>query len=50
MKDRKELSVAIIGAGSGGIMAAIKLREAGIRNIAVFEKESDLGGTWRDNT
>ena len=50
MKDRKELSVAIIGAGSGGIMAAIKLREAGISNIAVFEKENDLGGTWRDNT
>ena len=50
MKDRKELNVAIIGAGSGGIMAAIKLREAGISNIAVFEKENDLGGTWRDNT
>jgi len=50
MSDKKEVSVAIIGAGSGGIMAAIKLREAGISQVSIFEKAGDLGGTWRDNT
>ena len=50
MTNNRELKVAIIGAGAGGIMAAIKLREAGISTVSVFEKEADLGGTWRDNT
>ncbi len=49
MSKKREVSVAIIGAGCGGIMAAIKLREAGISRISVFEKADDLGGTWRDN-
>lgn len=49
MSEKRDVSVAIIGAGSGGIMAAIKLREAGISRISVFEKADDLGGTWRDN-
>jgi cation diffusion facilitator CzcD-associated flavoprotein CzcO len=42
--------VAVIGAGMSGILAAIKLREAGYRDIAIFEKADRLGGTWRDNT
>lgn len=50
MADKRELSVAIIGAGAGGIMSAIKLRDSGIKKIVVFEKAADLGGTWRDNT
>ncbi len=49
MSEKREVRVAIIGAGSGGIMAAIKLREAGISRISVFEKADGLGGTWRDN-
>lgn len=44
------LTVAIIGTGFGGICAAIKLKEAGINNITMFEKADRLGGTWRDNT
>lgn len=50
MADKRELSVAIIGAGAGGIMSAIKLRDSGIKNVVLFEKAADLGGTWRDNT
>jgi len=50
MANVRNLSVAIIGAGAGGILAAIKLRKAGIDEISIFEKESDLGGTWRDST
>lgn len=50
MSDKRNISVAIIGAGAGGIMSAIKLRRAGISKVSVFEKKGDLGGTWRDNT
>ena len=39
----------IIGAGMSGILAAIKLQEAGY-DFTVFEKADRLGGTWRDNT
>jgi cation diffusion facilitator CzcD-associated flavoprotein CzcO len=41
--------VAIIGAGLGGIGMAIALRRAGIEDIVVLERASDIGGTWRDN-
>ena len=41
--------VAIIGAGLGGICAAIRLEQAGIP-YTVFEKNDDVGGTWFENT
>ncbi len=40
----------IIGAGMSGILSAIKLREAGLHDFAIYEKADRLGGTWRDNT
>ncbi|MEV4009608.1 NAD(P)/FAD-dependent oxidoreductase [Nonomuraea angiospora] len=43
-------SVAIVGAGFGGLCMAIQLERAGIRSYAVFERADDLGGTWRDNS
>jgi cation diffusion facilitator CzcD-associated flavoprotein CzcO len=42
--------VAVIGSGFGGLGAAIRLRQSGVTNIVIFERASDLGGTWRDNT
>jgi cation diffusion facilitator CzcD-associated flavoprotein CzcO len=42
--------LAIIGAGLGGIGAAIALDRAGISDYVVLERASDIGGTWRDNT
>src|SRR3546814_4191978 len=33
-----------------GIASVIKLREAGIYDVTVFEKARDVGGTWRENT
>jgi len=42
--------VAVIGAGMSGLLAGIKLREAGYRDIRIFEKADRIGGTWRDNT
>jgi len=44
------LRFAIIGAGMAGILAAIKLEEAGLTNFAVYEKADRVGGTWRENT
>ena len=44
------LKVAIIGAGMAGILAAIKLKEFGIKDITIFEKADGVGGTWRDNS
>ncbi|WP_417519874.1 flavin-containing monooxygenase [Minwuia sp.] len=45
-----DLRFAVIGAGMSGMLAAIKLEEAGFPHVEIFEKAGDLGGTWRDNT
>jgi len=42
--------IVVIGAGMSGILTAIKLLEAGIENIRVYEKAEKVGGTWRENT
>ncbi|MBW2393186.1 MAG: NAD(P)/FAD-dependent oxidoreductase [Deltaproteobacteria bacterium] len=46
---RQEPKFAVIGAGMSGILAAIKLKEAGYA-FQVFEKADEVGGTWRENT
>ena len=43
-------SVAIIGAGFGGIGLAITLKKAGVDRITILEKADGVGGVWRDNT
>jgi cation diffusion facilitator CzcD-associated flavoprotein CzcO len=48
--DERPLRFAIIGAGMAGILAAIKLEEAGHRDWTIYEKADQLGGTWRENT
>lgn len=42
--------VAIIGAGFSGLGAAIRLLQAGERDLVVLERAGDVGGCWRDNT
>lgn len=42
--------VLIVGAGFGGIAAAIELRRHGIVDVRILEKGGDLGGTWYYNT
>jgi cation diffusion facilitator CzcD-associated flavoprotein CzcO len=41
--------VIIIGAGFGGMGAAISLKRLGIDDIAILDREDDLGGTWHVN-
>jgi cation diffusion facilitator CzcD-associated flavoprotein CzcO len=45
-----EFEAIIIGAGFGGVAAAIKLDEAGYKRFVVLEKGDGIGGTWRENT
>lgn len=42
--------MAIVGAGFGGIAAAIALLRDGVTDLTIFEKADDLGGVWRENT
>ncbi len=44
------IGVAIIGAGFGGLSAAIDLQRAGQSDFLVIERAPEVGGTWRDNT
>ncbi|MFC0107599.1 flavin-containing monooxygenase [Kibdelosporangium aridum] len=39
----------IVGAGFGGMGAAIQLTRLGYDNLLILERESDLGGTWHVN-
>jgi cation diffusion facilitator CzcD-associated flavoprotein CzcO len=39
----------IVGAGFGGIGAAIQLKRMGYHNFVVLDREDDLGGTWHVN-
>jgi len=43
-------SIAIIGAGYGGLGAAHYLKRAGLTNLTILEKSNDVGGVWRENT
>jgi cation diffusion facilitator CzcD-associated flavoprotein CzcO len=42
--------VLIVGAGFGGVAAAIELRRHGIEDVTILEKADDLGGTWFYNS
>ncbi|HEY3725569.1 MAG TPA: NAD(P)/FAD-dependent oxidoreductase [Solirubrobacteraceae bacterium] len=42
----RPLDVLIVGAGFGGIAAALELRRHGMTNVEVLEAAADVGGTW----
>src|SRR5258706_5284838 len=41
-----EVDVVVIGGGFGGLLAATRLREAGVNDIRIIEAAGDFGGTW----
>jgi cation diffusion facilitator CzcD-associated flavoprotein CzcO len=47
---QRHVHVAIIGSGFAGLGMAIKLRQAGIDDLVVFERDSEIGGTWWANS
>lgn len=42
--------VGILGAGLSGVVMGIQLKRQGIDDFVVYEKQSDVGGTWLRNT
>jgi cation diffusion facilitator CzcD-associated flavoprotein CzcO len=46
----KTIRYLIIGAGFGGLGLGIRLTQQGEKDFEIWEKSSDLGGCWRDNT
>ena len=49
-RGRADFPIVIIGCGFGGIGMAIRLKQSGIHSFRIFERASEIGGTWRDNT
>ena len=45
----QQLDAVIVGAGFGGIGAAIQLKRLGYHDFVILERENDLGGTWHVN-
>src|SRR3979409_678041 len=45
----QQFDVVIVGAGFGGIGAAIQLKRLGHENFVILDREDDLGGTWHVN-
>ncbi len=42
--------IGIVGAGFGGLGMAIRLKQEGIDDFVVWERDADVGGTWWANT
>jgi 4-hydroxyacetophenone monooxygenase len=42
------MRVIVVGAGMSGLLAAIRLQQAGV-TFTVVEKDADVGGTWLEN-
>ena len=47
--ERPEFEALIIGAGFGGMGAAIQLRRLGIESFLIVDRNADVGGTWFSN-
>ena len=45
----EQFDAVIVGAGFGGIGAAIQLKRLGYDNFVILDREDDLGGTWHVN-
>ncbi|KUH97252.1 NAD(P)/FAD-dependent oxidoreductase [Mycobacterium sp. IS-3022] len=50
MTQRIDHEVLIVGAGFGGIGAAVELTKAGVDDFVIVDKNDGIGGTWWANT
>jgi cation diffusion facilitator CzcD-associated flavoprotein CzcO len=50
MSKCRDPKVVIVGAGFGGVAAAIELQRHGFDDITILERAPELGGTWFHNT
>lgn len=41
-----EVDVAIVGAGFGGLLTGVRLRELGVERVRLIDRAADVGGTW----
>jgi cation diffusion facilitator CzcD-associated flavoprotein CzcO len=44
-----DYEVVIVGSGFAGLCMGVRLRQAGIEDFVILEKDREIGGTWRDN-
>ena len=49
MPEDPQFDAVVVGAGFGGMGAAIQLKRLGIDNLLILDREDDLGGTWHVN-
>jgi cation diffusion facilitator CzcD-associated flavoprotein CzcO len=47
---RRPISAVIVGAGFGGLAAAVKLKEQGVDALTIVERGARVGGVWNANT
>ena len=47
---RNHARIGILGAGFGGLGMAIRLKQAGIDDFVIWERDSEVGGTWWANS
>jgi cation diffusion facilitator CzcD-associated flavoprotein CzcO len=50
VEDAQRYRIGLLGAGFGGLGMAIKLRQAGMHDFVIWERDADVGGTWWANT
>src|SRR5690606_30291581 len=44
------LTAVIVGAGLSGLLAGIRLKQAGIHSFVILERDESVGGTWFENS
>jgi len=49
LRHKRAPKVVIVGAGFGGLAAAVALRRKGIDDLLIVERADGVGGTWRQN-
>ena len=49
MPEKPGFEVVIVGSGFSGLCMAIRLKQAGMQDFVILERDAEFGGTWRVN-